>query len=522
MSQLGQGIKTKKIQNAVVSTYVHDQLSVRTVDVEVCVATGIPTFQIVGLPEKAVKESRERVKAAMMNSGYVFPVKKILVNLSPADMPKSGGYFDLPIALAILIASGQVQRRQNMSAAIWAGELSLLGKVVGKHLLAFAITAFRAKNVIVLPEETPLPSILWGENIHLVQTLQCAVNLLEHEQLSLRTRSPLPKEESQEVGMGFGLVSGRQWEKIAMVIAAAGGHHLLLQGPPGVGKTLLAQCYASMIPDLTVDQMLEVALIYSWLGQARLDRRVPVRMPHHHITPCALLGGGVPFGPGEISLAHHGVLFLDEITEYNKGLLDQLREALTQGEVNISRASRKVTVSAGFQLLVAMNPCPCGYFGNDQSCICGHLEIKKHQKSISGPFLDRIDIGVVLHQSPQYIPNDSQYISEKFYQRLGCLEDTLALRSMVNEVRQMQIQRQKVLNKDLSWRACQQEAQRARDADSDFFVDEGKYNLGGRGWQKTMRVARTIADCEGEFVLQSRHFKMAAAFAAHRFLHGTV
>lgn len=517
MSQPGPGGKTKNIQNAVVSTYVHDQLSVRTVYVEVCVATGIPTFQIVGLPEKAVKESRERVKAAMMNSGYVFPVKKILVNLSPADMPKSGGYFDLPIALAILIASGQVQRRQHMSEAIWAGELSLLGKVVGKHLLAFAITAFREKSMIVLPEETPLPSILSGENIHLVRTLQCAVKRLEQGPLSNRRTQSMPKEEGQEAEMGFGLVSGRQWEKIAMVLAAAGGHHLLLQGPPGVGKTLLAQCYASIIPDLTIDQMLEVALIYSWVGQARLDTKVPVRMPHHHITPCALLGGGVPFGPGEISLAHHGVLFLDEITEYHRGLLDQLREALTQGEVNISRASRKVTVSAGFQLLVAMNPCPCGYFGNGQSCICGHLEIKKHQKSISGPFLDRIDMGVVLHQSPQYMPSGSKYISEKLYQRLGCLEDSTALKLVVNEVRQIQLRRQQVLNKELSWRACQQEAQKARDADNGFSAVELKCNLGGRGWQKTMRVARTVADCEGEVVLQSRHFEMAAALAIHRF-----
>ena len=289
----------------------------------------------------------------------------------------------------------------------------------------------------------------------------------------------------------------------------------LLQGPPGVGKTLLAQCFAGMMPQLSLEKILDVAMIYSWMGQARLESSVPFRMPHHHITPSALLGGGSPFAPGEISLAHHGVLFLDEITEYKQGLLDQLREALVQGVVHLSRAARKITVDAKFQLIVAMNPCPCGNLGSTHGCICGHLEIKRHQKNLSGPFLDRIDIGITLNKAEEQMPAIANLLCTEWQKNIGALPSS-HMQSQVQIVQARQIQRQKMLNRDLSWRACQVLVDHAHERDPQFAKVEKQLGLHGRGWQKTIRVAQTIADCEGVDVLKARHLSLASHLSSHR------
>ena len=516
MSMVAEQGAKQSIHNAVISTYVQDQLKVRQVEVEVCVSSGIPTFQIVGLAEKAVKESRERVKAAIMNSGFVFPLRKILVNLSPADLPKTGGYFDLPIALAILLASGQAQRSEKCGQTIWAGELSLLGRVTGQDLFAFAIAAYQSQKPIVLPLETALPAVLQGQHVHQVQSLTDAVTLLQQPVLETPSAVSIAMPQDKQAMPDFSRVAGRQWEKLVMLIAASGGHHLMMQGPPGVGKTLLAQSFTCLLPAMSVAQTLDVAMIYSWMGQARLFSTVPFRMPHHHITPSALLGGGVPFSPGEVSLAHHGVLFLDEITEYKQGLLDQLREALVQGEVHLSRAARKITVDAKFQLIVAMNPCPCGNLGSMHTCICGHLDIKRHQKNLSGPFLDRIDMGMTLSKQENSRPSYAQWLCPQWQEKLGSLTDVQALSNHVRDVRHLQQKRQQCLNRDLSWEECQSFVQTAKQHDADFAALESKLGLHGRGWQKTIRVARTIADCEGRAMMQTRHLRLAVDLAAHR------
>ena len=511
-------IKTKnarrlKIKNAILRTYTRDDLTVQEVEVEVCLVSQIPSFQIVGLPEKAVKESRERVRAAILNSGFMFPVKKVLVNLTPADLPKHGGSFDLPIALAILMASDQIPYREVMSQAIWVGELRLNGNVAGHQLLGFVVQAYRNKKTIVLPSTMGLPEALQGVSLYQVENLRQAADLFVSDGQKPFSNPRIIKDREDLSRVDFSMVTGRVWEKVACIIAAAGGHHLLFQGPPGVGKTLMAQCFSGILPNLSQDEMLEVALIYSWLGESRLSHLRPLRSPHHHITPAGLLGGGSPLMPGEVSLSHQGVLFLDEITEYAKGLLDQLREALVSREVHISRVNKKMTLKTKFQLLVAMNPCPCGFYGDDDKCMCGHLEVKKHQRSISTPFLDRLDMHILFDQDERKGGHELAKISGKMYDKYAGMNASKAIKSAIIEIRERQIDRQGVLNCDLSWQGCQAMAEVARASDEEFAALEKSMGLQGRKWQKTMTVARSIGDCEGASVMNASHLRLAHGYA---------
>ena len=510
----------KSIKNAVISTLVKDDLWVKQVEVEVCMLVGMPSFQIVGLPEKAVKESRERVRAAIVNSGYAFPVKRVLVNLSPADLPKTGGYFDLPIALGILLAAGYIQHFQHTRSWIWVGELSLQGGVIGSDWLPFVIWTHRLQKGIVLPKEIPLSvGKMKMNHCRQVTSLSDAVRLFVKDEppIQLDHKEATNEEDDKGIfdknsGFDFAMITGRCREKLACLIAASGGHHLLFQGPPGVGKTLMARCFSSILPNLTDEHMLDVAMIYSWIGQVRLSRSVPMRLPHHHVTPGALLGGGVPFAPGEISLAHRGVLFLDEITEFNKGLLDQLREALVSREVHVSRVHKKITCAAHFQMIAAMNPCPCGYCGDDNRCICGHLDIKKHQKNISGPFLDRIDMKVVFKEEDEreeVAGERRQDADAVFGHDVSC---TRTMKEVVLIAQDAQRKRQGVLNVDLAWGDCQAMAQSARDNDPVFARIEQELNVHGRSWLRVMRVARTIGDLDGCTTVSSRHLQLASEY----------
>jgi magnesium chelatase family protein len=505
----------KKISHAMLHTYAREDLAVKAVQVEVCLISQLPGFKIVGLPEKSVKESRERVRAAILNSGFFFPNKKVLVNLTPADLPKCGGGFDLPIAIAILLASGQIPKESRLLDYVWVGELGLTGKLVGSDLLGFVVEAYRQERTIILPKTT-LPESLQEASCYCVEDLSSVQKMFKDLDQEMLLRPVFTREKIAKKDFDFSMVTGRELEKLACFIAAAGGHHLLFQGPPGVGKTLMAQCFSGILPNLTHEEMLEVALMYSWMGENRLAWQRPMRSPHHHITPAGLMGGGVPIMPGEVSLAHHGVLFLDEITEYSGGMLDQLRESLVSREVHISRVNKKVTLKTKFQLLVAMNPCPCGFFGDEERCHCGHLDIIRHQKNISTPFLDRIDIQVLFHQDERMGEGILTHLVGPLCERFKGIIASSRAKDMVKNIWDKQIQRQGSLNVELSWPACQALVRDARGCKK-FSALEKAMDLKGRRWQKVIRVAKTINDCHDIAVSLS----VADLNLAHFLVQGT-
>ncbi|WP_025041420.1 YifB family Mg chelatase-like AAA ATPase [Nitrosospira briensis] len=478
------------------------------VTVEVHIANGLPSFTIVGLPEAEVKESKDRVRAALQNAQFEFPARRITVNLAPADLPKESGRFDLPIALGILAATGQTPS-DKLDRYEWAGELALTGELRAiRGALAMTYGAARSGRSFVLPAQNAPEAALVKEAAVYPATslLQICAHLAGREPLQLYTASSVAGTETstfQHPGMEE--VKGQAHAKRALEIAAAGGHSVLMVGPPGTGKSMLAARLPGILPSMTEDEALESAAMQSLssggFNVANWKRR-PYRSPHHTASGVALVGGGSNPRPGEISLAMNGVLFLDELPEFDRKVLEVLREPLESGRITISRAARQADFPARFQLIAAMNPCLCGYLGHySGKCHCTPDQVARYRGKISGPLLDRIDIQVEVPAVPQ---------EDLMRQAQG--ETSKAIGERVELAYQRQIARQGKANAHLAVKDIDRYC--VPDALGETLLKQAisRLNFSARAYHRVLKVARTIADLAASETIASAHIAEAVQY----------
>lgn len=487
-------------------------IEARLIEIQCDVSGGLPTFNVVGLPEKEVSESRERIRSAIKNSKFSFPAGRITANLAPADLRKEGVGFDLPIAIAILMATGQIA--ETTKRYLLLGELALNGEVRGvRGVLPIALETAAEVDGLIVPRANALEAaIATDKPVYPVQTLAEAQRFLNHEvDISPVSVDREALRFTEEVTFRHDLaeVRGQLQAKRALEVAAAGGHNLLLIGPPGSGKSLLARCMPDLLPALSFHEALEVTRIYSTAGMlepgASLVWRRPYRAPHHTISYAGMVGGGhgIP-GPGEISLAHHGVLFLDELPEFERRVIETLRQPLEDRSILISRAGISVRYPSAFTLVAAMNPCPCGFLGDPvQACTCSMHDIRRYRKRLSGPFLDRIDLCVEVPRVPA---------DDLFGPRVA--EASARVYERVSKARGIQWDRMED-DKD-----CHSNAQldgECLDAHCVLEEDAGqllrrsivRFGLSARAHVRIRRVARTIADLANSSVIRAEHIAEA-------------
>jgi magnesium chelatase family protein len=489
-------------------------LDAQIIEVEVEVSYGLRCFNIVGLPDKAVEESKERVVCAVKNSGFRSPVQqpfRILVSLAPADLKKEGSIYDLPIAIAYLSAIKSVNF--GFSDKVIVGELALDGRVRPiKGALSFALSA-RDKNYkeIILPKDNiKEAALVKGINVIGVESLKDAILYLERKRdikpTFLDEKDNNHIFEQQLIDIGF--IKGQESAKRALQISAAGGHNVLMVGPPGTGKTLLAKAIVSILPKLTTDESLEVTKIYSVSGllpsgQYLISIR-PFRAPHHTCSEVALIGGGNPPKPGEITLSHKGILFLDEFPEFHRNVLESMRQPLEEGKITIARAKHRVVFPANFTLIAASNPCPCGNLGDpEKRCLCSNSQIRMYKNKLSGPLIDRIDllINVPKVQYEKLIQEDKEGVS-------------MSIKTSVEKARKVQKDRfrKDMLNSQIDIEDVKKYCQLENTSHSLLrkYVDNGK--LSARGYYRVLKVARTIADLDNSENIKYNHIAEALMY----------